>query len=164
VLNALNGQTHFADIGPATAVAAPKNDDFHASIVRGIETVLITGTAISHTRASIRQNLRVPAAKAIRAMVYRGVAGLKKEFDDMSDDREAAPVLAQSPGQTDDQLGELIERWWMDHFPGSAVARDTAAWNAAHAAKEALKRLLVHLQHLPQATARVEDNDLQGSI
>lgn len=82
----------------------------------------------------------------------------------MSDDREAASVLARSPGQTDDQLGELIERWWMDHFPGSAVARDTAAWNAAHAAKEALKRLLVRLQHLPQATVRVEDNDLQGSI
>ena len=36
----------------------------------------------------------------------------------------------------------LIERWWADHFPGSAVARDTQAWNTAHAAKEALKRLL----------------------
>jgi hypothetical protein len=36
----------------------------------------------------------------------------------------------------------LIERWWADHFPGSAVARDTQAWNIAHAAKERLKRLL----------------------
>jgi hypothetical protein len=36
----------------------------------------------------------------------------------------------------------LIERWWQDHFPGSAVARDSQAWNTAHAAKEALKRLL----------------------
>ena len=36
----------------------------------------------------------------------------------------------------------LIERWWADHFPGSAVARDTQAWNIAHAAKEMLKRLL----------------------
>lgn len=36
----------------------------------------------------------------------------------------------------------LIERWWQDHFPGSAVARDTQAWNIAHAAKEGLKRLL----------------------
>jgi len=36
----------------------------------------------------------------------------------------------------------LIERWWADHFPGSAVARDTQAWNIAHAAKEKLKRLL----------------------
>jgi hypothetical protein len=36
----------------------------------------------------------------------------------------------------------LIERWWQDYFPGSAVARDTHAWNVAHAAKETLKRLL----------------------
>jgi hypothetical protein len=36
----------------------------------------------------------------------------------------------------------LIERWWADHFPGSAIARDTQAWNVAHAAKERLKRLL----------------------
>ncbi|MBF6560538.1 MAG: hypothetical protein IVW56_09625 [Candidatus Binataceae bacterium] len=37
---------------------------------------------------------------------------------------------------------EMIERWWSDHFPGSAVARDTAAWNVAFAAKEELKRRL----------------------
>ena len=37
---------------------------------------------------------------------------------------------------------ELIECWWADHFPGSAVARDTQAWNVAYAAKERLKRLL----------------------
>jgi hypothetical protein len=43
-------------------------------------------------------------------------------------------------------LNKLIERWWIDHFPGSAVARDTAAWNAAHAAKEALKWLLARTQ------------------
>jgi hypothetical protein len=39
-------------------------------------------------------------------------------------------------------IEQLIERWWMDHFPGSAIARDTQAWNVAHAAKERLKRLL----------------------
>ena len=39
-------------------------------------------------------------------------------------------------------IHQLIERWWEDHFPGSAIARDTAAWNIAHAAKEALKRQL----------------------
>jgi hypothetical protein len=39
-------------------------------------------------------------------------------------------------------IEQLIERWWADHFPGSAVARDTQAWNIAHAAKERLKRLL----------------------
>jgi hypothetical protein len=39
-------------------------------------------------------------------------------------------------------VGELIERWWADHFPGSAIARDTQAWNVAYAAKETLKRLM----------------------
>jgi hypothetical protein len=39
-------------------------------------------------------------------------------------------------------IEQLIERWWADHFPGSAVARDTQARNIAHAAKERLKRLL----------------------
>jgi hypothetical protein len=39
-------------------------------------------------------------------------------------------------------IEQLIECWWADHFPGSAVARDTQAWNIAHAAKEQLKRLL----------------------
>jgi hypothetical protein len=38
--------------------------------------------------------------------------------------------------------GEVVERWWADHFPGSAVARVTAAWNHAFAAKEELKRRL----------------------
>jgi hypothetical protein len=39
-------------------------------------------------------------------------------------------------------VDELIERWWVDHFPGSPIARDTQAWNVAYAAKETLKRLL----------------------
>jgi hypothetical protein len=47
--------------------------------------------------------------------------------------QEAAPARS---------IEQLIERWWADHFPGSAVARDTQAWNIAHAAKERLKRLL----------------------
>ena len=47
-----------------------------------------------------------------------------------------------TPGGRAFSIDELIERWWQDHFPGSAVARDTQAWNTAHAAKEALKRLL----------------------
>ena len=46
-----------------------------------------------------------------------------------------------TPGGRAFSIDELIERWWQDHFPGSAVARDTLAWNTAHAAKEALKRL-----------------------
>jgi hypothetical protein len=61
-------------------------------------------------------------------------------------------------------IDRLIERWWEDHFPGSAVARDTAAWNVAHAAKETLKRLLARARarSLPQPTTG--DEDLQGSI
>ena len=39
-----------------------------------------------------------------------------------------------------------VEKWWLDHFPGSAVARDVPAWNVAHAAKEDLKRRLVGLR------------------
>jgi hypothetical protein len=52
--------------------------------------------------------------------------------EDHSANQAAAPL----------SIEELIERWWADHFPGSAVARDTPAWNIAHAAKERLKRLL----------------------
>ena len=49
-----------------------------------------------------------------------------------------------------DAFEKLIERWWEDHFPGSVVARDTAAWNVAHTAKETLKRLLVQATNLSQ--------------
>ena len=49
-----------------------------------------------------------------------------------------SPVTPQS-------LGELVEQWWADHFPGSPVAQATAAWNHALAAKEALKRRLANL-------------------
>jgi len=80
----------------------------------------------------------------------------------MSEDREAIWALAPPGEPADDRFDALIERWWGDHFPGSAVARDTAAWNAAHAAKEALKRLLAGAQRLPQTTVR--DDDLQGSV
>lgn len=33
----------------------------------------------------------------------------------------------------------IIERWFMDHFPGSVIARDVESWNKALAAKEDLK-------------------------
>jgi len=52
--------------------------------------------------------------------------------EDYSTNQAAAPP----------SIEQLIERWWADHFPGSAVARATQAWNIAHAAKERLKRLL----------------------
>lgn len=53
-------------------------------------------------------------------------------------DEDAGNIQTAKPGCID----QLIERWWTDHFPGSAIARDTQAWNVAHAAKESLKRLL----------------------
>ena len=59
----------------------------------------------------------------------------------MNDDGVAAPD-APLPAAAGSSLDALIDRWWADHFPGSAVARVTSAWNAAYAAKEALKRLL----------------------
>ena len=49
-----------------------------------------------------------------------------------------APAAAPPPCASD----ALVEQWWNDHFPGSAVARVTAAWNAAFTAKEDLKRRL----------------------
>jgi hypothetical protein len=66
-------------------------------------------------------------------------------------DIERSPTAAASRTVSIDQL---IERWWQDHFPGSVIARDTQAWNVAHAAKETLKRLLVQAQ----------DKVLKGSI
>ena len=56
----------------------------------------------------------------------------------VSEENEQSPVAPRSAALSIDQL---IERWWQDHFPGSAIARDTQAWNVAHAAKEMLKRL-----------------------
>jgi len=49
-----------------------------------------------------------------------------------------APIAIQA-------IDGAIEAWWSDHFPGSAVARDTAAWNVAFTAKEDLKRRLAAL-------------------
>lgn len=58
-------------------------------------------------------------------------------------DNSQKTAAAEAGGMPPHQgIEALIERWWEDHFPGSAVARDTQAWNIAHAAKETLKRLL----------------------
>jgi hypothetical protein len=62
-----------------------------------------------------------------------------------------------------DPLDRVIERWWEDHFPGSAVARDTASWNVAHEAKESLKRLLVQARSQP-SQAKAGHENLQGRI
>ena len=73
------------------------------------------------------------------------------------EDSEGSLVYSEDierPGGRDASIDQLIERWWQDHFPGSAIARDTQAWNVAHAAKEMLKQLLVQAQ----------DRVLKGSI
>ena len=65
------------------------------------------------------------------------------------EDSEGSLVYSEDierPGGRDASIDQLIERWWQDHFPGSAIARDTQAWNVAHAAKEMLKQLLVQAQ------------------
>jgi hypothetical protein len=59
------------------------------------------------------------------------------------------PVETETPHQAPRKLGDVavfVERWFADHFPGSAVARDTRAWNVAHAAMQDLKRRLGALE------------------
>ncbi len=60
----------------------------------------------------------------------------------MADDDPAPATDSHSLQRMPTLVHLLIERWWRDHFPGSAVARHAEAWNVAHAAKEALKRIL----------------------
>ncbi len=43
------------------------------------------------------------------------------------------------------RIDDVVERWFADHFPGSAIARDTLCWNVVHKATEELKRRLVAL-------------------
>ena len=65
------------------------------------------------------------------------------------EDSEGSPVFPEDNAESSTasesrtvSIDQLIERWWQDYFPGSAIARDTQAWNVAYAAKEMLKRLL----------------------
>lgn len=64
---------------------------------------------------------------------------MSDEIDPASPD--PASLAEQSAAAS--RVEQIIERWWQDHFPGSPVARDTQAWNAAFAAKQTLKRLLI---------------------
>lgn len=62
---------------------------------------------------------------------------------------EASLAITGSPAPVAPEYGgmsDLIERWSNDHFPGSAVARHTDAWNVVHKAKEDLKLLLRRAQ------------------
>jgi hypothetical protein len=58
--------------------------------------------------------------------------------DAEAEEAQRAPVEVVPPSAMD----LLIERWFAEHFHGSAVARDTQSWNVVHGAKEALKTLL----------------------
>jgi hypothetical protein len=41
-----------------------------------------------------------------------------------------------------EKVHDLLDSWWAAHFPGSPVARNTAAWNHANAAFGNLKALI----------------------
>lgn len=73
-----------------------------------------------------------------------GIDAAVFDENDPNRPRELAPPDSggDEVAPTPSPMDALIERWFADHFFGSAVARDTQAWNAAHAAKEALKLLL----------------------
>lgn len=51
---------------------------------------------------------------------------------------DSAP--AETPEPTESRVNAIIDRWFLDHFPNSPVARDTDAWNHTVAAKDDLKR------------------------
>ena len=63
-----------------------------------------------------------------------GQSGLEARFASVSN--------IATPSDPRDNIEEVIERWWQDHFPGSPVAQATQARNRAFAAKEDLKRRL----------------------
>ena len=69
----------------------------------------------------------------------------------MSEDHqgEELPQGQETMQQPADPAGDLVEGWWREHFPGSAVERADAAWRVAFEAKERLKHLLrEHIEHL----------------
>ncbi len=46
------------------------------------------------------------------------------------------------PPDEPDKTDAMIDRWFADHFHGSAVSRNTEIYSCVFAAKETLKRLL----------------------
>jgi hypothetical protein len=55
---------------------------------------------------------------------------------------DESPAPAEAVPTAPHPLDAIVETWWADLFPGSAVAQVTPAWNHAFAAKENLKRRL----------------------
>jgi hypothetical protein len=66
----------------------------------------------------------------------------------MSDDAHEQEHEAESEGtrrrrgRHDDDAGDIVERWFTDHFPGSVVAGNTEIYNHVYKATEELKRRL----------------------
>jgi hypothetical protein len=63
--------------------------------------------------------------------------------DDIAPETAAALPPEPAAGHDPVDVAALVERWWNDFFPGSAVAQDPRAWSTAYAAKEDLKRRLM---------------------
>jgi hypothetical protein len=59
----------------------------------------------------------------------------------MADDTTADKPTSRkdAPSQRAVDMADMIDKWFADHFYGSAVARYTEAYNVAQAAKEDLK-------------------------
>jgi hypothetical protein len=60
--------------------------------------------------------------------------------------KESAPAgSVGAGGPPAAKIDNFVERWWREHFHGSAVAQHVLAWNVAHDAKEDLKVRLATL-------------------
>jgi hypothetical protein len=59
---------------------------------------------------------------------------------DAAQPEPAAEVARPEPHS----LAQLVDAWFLDHFPGSAVATNTHAWNVVHGAVDDLKRRLLN--------------------
>jgi hypothetical protein len=61
------------------------------------------------------------------------------------DKKDAAPPepAAEAARPEPHSLAQTVDDWWEEHFPGSAVARSTEAWNHTYTAVAELKRRLI---------------------
>ena len=62
---------------------------------------------------------------------------------DVDDMGEALYRMTESEPAAPNPLVALVEKWFQELFPGSAVARDVTVWNHVHGAVEDLKKRLV---------------------
>ena len=62
---------------------------------------------------------------------------------DKKDAAQPEPAAEAARPEQPHRLAQLVDAWWEAHFPGSAVARSTEAWNHTYAAVAQLKRRLI---------------------